>query len=189
MSDAGFDIEAVKERAAKAAPGPWTFTVDANAAADDDDGSVPDYWTWEIGSDADNESVLCGSELDDPRATVAFVTHARTDVPALVAEVERLRAVVQMLAGRAQLEGQLSVECVRLRAENADLNELRQLCPQMSGVDAVAERLAVVAEAVMVAERVPALVAENERLRKEVLELAELARLYQRIADTAESTA
>lgn len=44
----------------------------------------------------------CGWDKPHDAADVEFITHARTDVPALVAEVERLRAVVDRVEALAE---------------------------------------------------------------------------------------
>ena len=68
------ELKAIEERAAKAAEGPWTWSKAndgrANVWAPDGVGLVPE-------DDAD------------------FIAHARTDVPALCAEIRRLKRVKQ----------------------------------------------------------------------------------------------
>lgn len=77
MSD--LDLEAIRARAAAARPGPWKLYGDGD----------PDDWRGITnGNDADE---LCiydegGHGHDD----AVFIAHARQDVPALIAEVERL---------------------------------------------------------------------------------------------------
>lgn len=72
------DLAAIKARCAVATPGPWE--------ADGTELFVYQSREW-IGE-------CC--RLDDPRADrdTTFIAHARTDVPALVAEVELLRAAL-----------------------------------------------------------------------------------------------
>lgn len=69
-------LNAIKERVAKATPGPWKVEESRyegrfNAASVDENYDLP----------------ACLMGIEDAK----FVTHARKDVPALVAEVERLR--------------------------------------------------------------------------------------------------
>jgi hypothetical protein len=66
------DLEPIKERESKATEGPW-------------DDNNTDCWRW---------AGMPRSQLRDNRC---FVAHARTDIPALVAEVERLREEMRCL--------------------------------------------------------------------------------------------
>lgn len=104
------DLEAIKARAEAATPGPWDsrrsewaddpdlMTVDGEPAGDP-------WWVHHDGwIDADDTGLFM-SEAD-----AAFIAHARTDVPALVAEVERLRDVVAAL----------EAENARLRCPDCD---------------------------------------------------------------------
>jgi hypothetical protein len=73
----GLDLEPIKARCAAATPGGWRATRDALLMASGDGPLVPmDGW---------------------PRADREFVAHARDDVPALLAEVEQLRAQLDRL--------------------------------------------------------------------------------------------
>lgn len=67
------ELEAIKARAAAATPGPWEFDGKGDI--------VPD------GDKSDFVAMIHYSAED-----AEFIAHARADVPALVAEVERLRA-------------------------------------------------------------------------------------------------
>lgn len=75
------DLEAIKARMAVARPGPWeeTFTSFGEAQV----------WAYRHGEPEANRRIA----LFDARVDAEFVAHARTDVPALVSEVERLRDV------------------------------------------------------------------------------------------------
>lgn len=79
------DLDAIEARCAAATPGPW-----------ESGGSTPtpgEVWVWEETGhhpgdpDAPDTRIASCSAADG-----AFIAHARTDVPALVAEVRRLRA-------------------------------------------------------------------------------------------------
>lgn len=67
------ELQAIKARAEAATPGPWTFDIE----------------DWKV---VNAESQHASSEED-----WQFIAHARTDVPALVAEVERLRELGEAL--------------------------------------------------------------------------------------------
>lgn len=77
------DLSAIKERYEAAAPGPWKWNADDDMYRCDGlyTGRVPVIW---------HDQGWVAVELADAE----FVAHARTDVPALVAEVERLRALL-----------------------------------------------------------------------------------------------
>lgn len=74
------DLEAIKARAAAATPGPWTGHEEAGrviVSASNSDLSL-------LALDVDGTAIVFS------HADHAFICHARTDIPALVAEVERL---------------------------------------------------------------------------------------------------
>ena len=76
------DLEAIKARAQAATPGEWYV----ERCGDFDD---PSFIIAGVVRDRYGDNALnCGSD----EALGQFIAHARTDVPALVAEVERLTA-------------------------------------------------------------------------------------------------
>jgi hypothetical protein len=83
MTDA--ELEAIEARANAATEGPWGFTYDGSSA-------------WSIGPVSDPQlhriaNVYSrGKEVE--QADPEFIAAARTDVPKLVAEVRRLRALL-----------------------------------------------------------------------------------------------
>jgi hypothetical protein len=92
MSD--LDLEAIRVRADAATAGPWGSLPDIvpgqpnwiiGRTADPNDGY---YGTTDVLRIADEN--LDGNYLSDDDAE--FIAHARTDIPALIAEVEALRA-------------------------------------------------------------------------------------------------
>ena len=87
---ASLDLEAIKARAAAATEGPWEW----------DDSTIGQHWSrpepWAVVVD-DEVSCMdyCYGGSSSPIKSDAdgqFIAHAREDIPALVAEVERLRA-------------------------------------------------------------------------------------------------
>lgn len=70
------DLAAIRERAESATPGPWVAIPNVRPAVVSDDGDG--YWT-----DV--------ADAFEEEADAEFVAHAREDVPALLAEVDRLR--------------------------------------------------------------------------------------------------
>lgn len=92
MSNDGIDLAAIEARAGAATPGPWS-------AADEHglmEGATP---AWCVSRDmttgkwmSDICYVESGVTFEEPDAE--FIAAARADVPALVAEVERLREIV-----------------------------------------------------------------------------------------------
>jgi hypothetical protein len=85
MSETPLDLTPIRARADAATVGPWTaFEADAKAGAFD-------RRQW-IG--VDNMRVDIFSDQDATRDDAKFIAAARTDVPALLAEVDRLRDMV-----------------------------------------------------------------------------------------------
>ena len=82
------DLEAIKARCEKATLGPWRYIP-------------PDtYCASAIVKMPDEDMSLCDEDgASDPQhcANADFIAHARTDLPACVAEIERLRARVKEL--------------------------------------------------------------------------------------------
>lgn len=88
-------LDAIKERVNDATSGPWAPWLDQDGqrhmqgrlmvgvAA----GVIPDGDTWVEGPDVSNP--VAETYIPEDRA---FIVHAREDIPALLAEVERLRA-------------------------------------------------------------------------------------------------
>ncbi|QPA56281.1 ead/Ea22-like family protein [Lysinibacillus sphaericus] len=74
-------LNAIKERVAKATPGEWRSM---------DTGHVRKHYS--VGNE--EEFVAHTYDVNDAE----FIAHARKDVPALVAEVERLRELIKELA-------------------------------------------------------------------------------------------
>jgi len=76
-------LNAIKERAEKATPGPWFFDVGRKERLDCRP-AVIEHFDYDHG-----ESFIHGDIADITDAE--FIANAREDVPALVAEVERLK--------------------------------------------------------------------------------------------------
>lgn len=96
------DLDAIEARAKAATLGPWTVRrTDARF-------DVLYHRTHVVGSGIHNDPVglpVCTIDPPDPkvvhpedRAVAAFIAHAREDLPALVAEVRRLRAGIKAAA-------------------------------------------------------------------------------------------
>lgn len=84
------ELDAIEARANAATPGPWaseTRTVDHGNGVDD--------WHFLVMSDGESVHTI---GIDD----AAFIAAARADVPALVAEVRRLRALLAPVQEAAQ---------------------------------------------------------------------------------------
>lgn len=80
---------AIKERAAKATPGPWDFDKGDNLRGDRRP-AVIEHFDYDHG-----ERFIHGDIADISDAE--FIANARQDIPALVAEVERLLEAVEKL--------------------------------------------------------------------------------------------
>jgi hypothetical protein len=111
---------AIRAREAAATPGPWAIEWDHDDVTD-----AP--FPVSLGPIGYLEH---HGERDV--ADAEFVAHARADVPALLAEVDRLRAE---RAEAAQLSHQYRNECERLRAENEGMRAVQQV--HMAGFEAV----------------------------------------------------
>lgn len=103
------DLAAIRERADTATPGPWH-------AGHPDDTAV---WTANHIQVADCSGVE--RSLERQQANARHVAHARTDVPALLTEVERLqyeaRFTAQALREHTGVHKEAEVEWARLNAE------------------------------------------------------------------------
>jgi hypothetical protein len=83
------ELSAIEERCNKATPGPWTY--------------IPDW----------GDVVSCAEEsmchiadiptLDDRPDDMEFIANARADIPALIAEIRRLRAEIDKLKANTRL--------------------------------------------------------------------------------------
>lgn len=144
MSD--LDLDAIKARCAAATPGPWEWdeysesdneTVVASGLKTPD--VIPDG-DWDAGAVLRPTAPHVPSEVVMKRRDAEFIAHARTDVPALVAEVERWkeRAEVAKAAFQVQtreVERLLRVKLkeahlLRIEAQNPgiDMDEVRRHC-------------------------------------------------------------
>ena len=126
-----FDLEAIKERISKASPGPWRWERAYQLGArhwalhnpEQPDGGAGDglkrtidYYLVTYTSQAVS---VDGVPLNET-PNFQFIEHAREDVPALVAEVERLRAEAE----QAQVElRQVSEHCDAVIDDNLRLRE------------------------------------------------------------------
>ena len=101
----GDELEAIRARAEAAAPGPWEAEIGAEIEVNA--GSARTTWDGDIGRPATSwrsvdrilEVADADEELDDDEyeivsANAEFIAHARDDIPALLDEVFRLRALV-----------------------------------------------------------------------------------------------
>ena len=125
------DLEAIKARERAATPGPW----------------LPSGYGWNIVSAGEDgvsvstrapQTYLDGTDYD-PRADAQFIAHAREDVPALVAEVERLREIVECGCYGGQVtigwdQWRPCPDCTPLRAQlKADDAHPAGLAPTLGG--------------------------------------------------------
>lgn len=94
-------IGAIRERAAKATPGPWEYTTG--------------FYGWDMGifpvggKDKLNGSIIAnnghanGDPLDED---ATFIAHAREDIPALLVHIETLEALLHKGAEQGALMGE-----------------------------------------------------------------------------------
>jgi hypothetical protein len=96
------DIEAIKARAEAATPGPWNAVRQWSPK--------PDRWNvngYRYGPPAHRTGLTWGEAggeriAETSEANARFISHARSDVPALVAEVARLRKLVEVDHGAGE---------------------------------------------------------------------------------------
>lgn len=88
-------LNAIKERVAKATSGPWE--IDRNS---DDCDFITDIW---FNQDGDHVEVHDKSVMQSV-LNAEFIAHSREDVPALVAEIERLRKALSYYADEKHYE-------------------------------------------------------------------------------------
>ena len=102
--DAQVDLDAIKAREAAATKGPWTLRFHVRSS----DPNEHDEWivVFEAltGSSWADDSTL----MDRPDAQ--FIAHARQDIPALLAEVNRLRSALSSRAPETDTQQQLTAE-------------------------------------------------------------------------------
>lgn len=118
------DIEAIQARADAATPAPWDTLGGTRVRAIKGDLAVPIFQSetpidWHKKKNV-THSVLCRAYADEVN-NATFIAHARTDIPALIAEIERLRATPKPLDGEAErLCSELRDEAQRVREIIAD---------------------------------------------------------------------
>lgn len=159
-SHVAIDLDAIKARAAKATPGPWqqeAWRVSGHVPGCRPNGEILAECYIRAGAHT-------GHQLDI--ANAEFIAHARTDVPALVAEVDRLNALVlandpdpdRVIEMRHEIK-RLKAEVDELRATKPlpyiDLEYVRQRMRDEPGYFSEEAR-----------EEIEALIVEVERLRK-----------------------
>lgn len=105
-------LNVIKERAAKATAGPWFFGVGRKERLDRRP-AVIEHFDYDHG-----ESFIHGDIADITDAE--FIAHAREDVPALVAEVERLQESVK---GNCKVKDVLARKYRNERSKNERLRK------------------------------------------------------------------
>jgi hypothetical protein len=99
-------IEEIKARAAAATPGPWKSKINGN--------TVRSYGI------ISQTRKIC-SAISTLTADAEFIAHARTDIPDLIAEVERLQSLCQKLIGEEGIFQEKEALIENLRSDNARL--------------------------------------------------------------------
>lgn len=79
-------LNAIKERVTKATKGPWEVAYDT-----DDRDHVVDIW---FDGEDNGHAEIHDNNFGNAPYNAKFISHAREDVPALVAEVERLQKLL-----------------------------------------------------------------------------------------------
>ncbi len=107
------ELNALDALCAAATPGPWS------SASQREDGATFD-WYW---VEAPTNGNVTSDHLDMDDAT--FIAAARTALPALIAEVRRLRDMVADLTTWRDRHDDVKQACQRAEAAEADRNRLR----------------------------------------------------------------
>jgi hypothetical protein len=84
------DLDAIEARASSATPGPWEARQNAPTMS----GAV---WNLRVAGEPGVKAMV--TEYQHGSANADFIAHAREDVPALVAEVRRLRSFAAEVQG------------------------------------------------------------------------------------------
>lgn len=87
-------LDAIKARAEAATPGPWG-ALGGNIMGPREDESVASVGLPQAGTGCAHHAT---TDIQHRMADATFIAHARTDVPELVAEIERLRSALVGLA-------------------------------------------------------------------------------------------
>src|SRR5262245_25053072 len=102
------ELHAIREREKNATPGPWRVLE-----PDPHKGRIQ----WDV---ADADECIVGCWWDHGKANAEFIAHARTDIPALLAAVDALRAgkdeCERQFQARTDEFGAVLGEVARLRA-------------------------------------------------------------------------
>lgn len=93
------ELAEIRAREQAATPGPWTWTAGMIEAPPDADGGMEAVlWTANIPGEYDDDDYraalgACGNHAEEHAAdNLAFIAHARKDVPALLAHIAELEA-------------------------------------------------------------------------------------------------
>ncbi len=88
------ELDQIEQRASGASPAPWQAFIEARDHIAGDDfiriGGLDD-----VQPDMYVQHYLGASSVRVPAADLDFIAHARQDIPRLVAEIRRLRAVTE----------------------------------------------------------------------------------------------
>lgn len=131
------ELTAIRERAQRATPGPWESQGFDSYPGDEGSAVVGTPGTKGSGLVAyalrpkdrheDGESGADWYDADQCDDDANFIAHARTDVPALVAEVERLQGIIDRVQKRARLESERCDSDLSYLAEINDGSSMRRV--------------------------------------------------------------
>jgi len=168
----------IKARCEKATPGPWTYNAAegfCNKNADkecrhaylDEVCESCDSWRWSAPAYLNEPSVIDNGDYDGlSNENAEFIIHARTDIPMLVEEVERLEAIYEdskkyscpaaYYRRAVELERErdiLKARCQSLEAKSAILDTYRNKYGDLSDIGRMVAELESLRENVEVADR------------------------------------
>ena len=134
------ELQAIRERCGKAAPGPWEWK-DIRPGSSEKEG-------WQgaeslcQSKDLKNDYLLLATEypdepvpyIDGSPEDMAFIAHARTDVPALLAEIDRLQVTLALARehGAAEMRERAAKIVDRQPGESSYQWEYNDMRPELA---------------------------------------------------------
>lgn len=88
------DLTPIKDREAKASKGPWMAAENPKSSFDEEHYSAIDSIHWGHLAEVCTKTDAEDDDDEEGVANFDFILNSRTDIPTLIAEVERLRAIL-----------------------------------------------------------------------------------------------
>jgi hypothetical protein len=125
------DLEPIKTRVFLATSGPWTqYGQQITHAVN---GRMAGGWTRVIGGDLDGQHVFRKAGVLR-FYDAEFIAHAREDIPALIAEVERLRAALKEAPHAPDVEALAQLEAIAAVLDGQAVSDFMESFPLVRAV-------------------------------------------------------